>query len=154
MSKERNKFINDMRKRDSEESNKEYYTKRIGKCVWKKCQSACCRFRSYGRIKIKGSFISKQLNYHDDNIVQKASNGYIFDLSPFLCPSITFEGKCVLHGKKEQSYVCTYFPMNKDDGMYIALKHICGYKFKKVKNKKYKRDKKKEEIEHALEKVE
>ena len=65
-------------------------------------------------------------------------NGYDLFVTPRLCPHMSFDGKCDLHGKKTQPNVCSYFPMAPTDKVYQAVKHICGYKFKKKKNPNYK----------------
>ena len=146
MSKEKNKYVNEILKENFIKNNKKHYYVRTGSCNWKKCQSACCRFRHTGKIKISGKNkeLSYKHQYHNDQGQEEqriCSNGYEHKLSPFLCPSITFDGKCKLHNKRSQPYVCQYFPMVPDDGVYIALKHICGYKFKKIKNTKWKKKK-------------
>ena len=139
----KNDYVNRLHKERAEKDNLSHYYVRSGKCDWEKCQSACCRFRCYGKVKASGK-ITVIHEYEDGASLQfRMSNGYQFTLGPFLCPSMGFNGACALHNKKSQPYICQYFPMNPDDGVYIALKHICGYKFKKAKNEKYKKPKKK-----------
>jgi len=140
--KDKNDYVNDLAKKCAEEDNNKHYWKRTGRCDYKKCQSACCRFHHMGGKKVNGSILLKQHNYHEEHTyVEKVSNGYIHQLKPFLCPSITFDGLCVLHNKRSQSRVCKYFPMSAKDKVWVALKHICSYKFEKIKNEKWKKEK-------------
>lgn len=142
MSKEKNKYVNNLLKEFVETNNIKYYHKRIGRCDWKKCQSACCRFHHTGMTKCKGSIITKHANYHKpEDEVHKVSNGHIHTLIPFLCQSISFDGRCEIHNKRDQPRVCKYFPMTPYDNMFKCLEHICSYKFIKLKNKKYKKNK-------------
>lgn len=134
--KQKNEEVNKILK-DAGKSDK-FYWKRTGKCCWKTCQSACCRFSTQKSInkKAKSNWQAMGDYQHVPNLQFRSLNGYDFYIIPRLCPHISFDGKCDLHNKKTQPRVCQYFPMHPRDGTYIALKHICGYKFKKIKNKK------------------
>jgi len=137
-SKEKNKYVNDITKPTKEDTNNKYYYKRFGKCNYKKCQSACCRFICYGTYKFN--------KYHESNkydkIVKIGKQEWGVDFKH--CSNLTFNGLCKLHNKPSQPRVCSLFPMSPDDGVYIILKKFCGYYFKKFKNPyyKYKRKKK------------
>jgi hypothetical protein len=139
----KNEYINDCNKYNTTDK---YVYVRSGKCDYIKCQSACCRFNCQHNIKNTGHIkdYHKMCDYqHIKSVQTKVFNKYTFYLTPRLCPHIKIEGGCELHGKRTQPRVCKYFPMSVSDGMYQAVKHVCGYKFKKVKNLNYKKEKKK-----------
>lgn len=142
MSKETNNKVNKINQADAIKHNDKHYHIRSGKCDYVKCQSACCRFKVCGKqIKQKG--IYSELNVGGEKYSLKQVNGSMFYLASFLCPHIKVEGGCELHNKpRKQPYICQHFPMLPTDGMYMIVKHVCNYKFKKVKNIKYKKKKK------------
>ena len=136
----KNIYVNKVHKDFAIKENKDYYFQRSGFCDWKKCQSACCRFHHVRNIDCKGAIILKPSAYYQNHeIVVKQIGNKIHYLKPFLCEAISLDGKCRLHNKKWQTRVCKYFPMSPDDGMYVAVESVCRFKFKKVKNKKYKK---------------
>lgn len=139
--KEKNDYVNKLAKEESIKNNNKFYYIRSGECCWKKCMSACCRFTCQKLIKPKEVDYEQMSQYqYIQNIQMRKSNGYDCYISPRLCENITFDGKCKLHKNKKQPRICKFFPMHPTvDGMYEMLKHICGYKFKKVKNIKYKK---------------
>ena len=135
----KNEYVNKLIKTNKKDTNYKFYYKRTGRCNWKKCQAACCRFEC-----IIGEKKKNKSQYMNDYVATfqttqiRHINGYDIYFKPKWCDKITLDGKCTLHNKKRQPRVCMYFPMHPDDGMYTALKHICGYKFKKLKNPYYK----------------
>ena len=123
-------------------STAKYYYIRTGSCNYKKCQAACCRFNCLGhRPHNKKDYHFMTDFQHYQGVLIKKINGIDFHLSPRLCPHIAVDGKCELHKKNKQPNVCKYFPMSPNDGVYLALKHVCSYKFKKIRNPKYKKEK-------------
>ena len=137
---EKNEFINNTKNTDDK-----FIYVRSGKCDSSKCQSACFRFNVNGYYKNSGH----KKKYHQmsdyqyiQGIQVRVINRHLINLTPRLCPHIKIEGGCDLHNKRTQPRVCKYFPMSPDDGVYVAVKHVCGYKFKRVKNKNYKKKKK------------
>ncbi len=130
---DKNKYINEMMK----DTKDKFYYKRIGKCDYKKCQAACCRFECVvgEKKKHKAQYLNAYSPFGVTDI--RHINGYDVYIKPKWCDKIALNGKCKLHNNKRQPRVCKFFPMVPEDGMYIALKQVCGYKFKKIKNKNY-----------------
>lgn len=123
-------------------TSSKYIWQRYGSCDWKKCQSACCRFNCQRHIanNSHNKDYHKMCDYmHIMNVQERTINGHDIYMSPRLCPYIKIEGGCMLHGKRTQPRVCKYFPMDYEDGVYIAVKHVCGYKWKKIRNPNYKK---------------
>ena len=136
---ETNKHVNEIYKRNTSDI---FIWQRYGKCNWKQCQSACCRFNVLTHIKNTShpKEYHKMQNYHSETIANtqlRTLNRNDIIMFPRLCPHIKVEGGCMLHGKRTQPNICRYFPMNPNDGVYVAVKHVCGYNFKKVRNKNY-----------------
>ena len=135
---DKNEYVNDILKPSKKDTNDKTYFKRIGKCNYKKCQAACCRFECFVGQKEK-----KKAQYHTDYNREGVTdirhiNGYDVYIKPKWCDKITLDGKCVLHNNRRQPNVCKYFPMHPTiDGMYLAVKHLCGYKFIELKNPYY-----------------
>ena len=145
---EKNQYVNKILKECAEEQHKKYYYKRTGNCNYKKCMSACCRFncQKHRKKNSKQQYQMSDYSYiRDVSII--SDDKYDFYISPRLCMYLTFDGLCKSHKKKLQPRVCQYFPMHPDDGTFIALRKICGYKFNKIKNKKYKSKAKREKEE-------
>ena len=147
MVENKNEYVNKLLKTTKKETSYKFYYKRTGSCNWKKCQAACCRFECVigDKNKNKKQYLN-DFNHIDFDELRRL-NGYDVYLKAKLCSHITVDGKCVLHNSKLQPRVCTYFPMHPDDGMYISVEHVCGYKFKKLKNPYY--NLKKEKIEET-----
>jgi len=123
-------------------SKEKYLWVRSGKCNPVKCGSACCRFNVLGHVKNN----SHAKNYHQmsdylqhNNIQIRVLNRSTIYMTPRLCPNIAIDGKCELHNKRTQPKVCKYFPMTPKDGVYVAVKHVCGFKFEKINNPNYKK---------------
>ena len=136
-SKNKNLYISKLLKEEGIRIKRKFYYKRIGKCDYKKCMSACCRFNCLSHWKTESKDYQKMSDLQQYQGVQtKSINGNDFYITPRLCLYISFNGKCELHNKRTQPRVCKYFPMHQTDGVYLALQHICGYKFIKIKNTK------------------
>lgn len=148
MSKERNKYVNDLHK---DNTTNKYLEVREGNCDYVKCQSACCRFNCQGHVKNSGHNKNYASMSDYQNVVGlqiKSLNRQDFYLTPRLCPYIKVEGGCELHDKRTQPRVCKYFPMYPSDGVFQAVKHVCGYKFVKVRNPNYKSEKQRLEVKN------
>jgi len=136
----KNNYINKIAKSNH---NIKFFWKRTGSCDYVKCQSACCRFNVHKSIENNGwnKDYHKMNEYSEmtvSNVQIRKLNKHDIVMSPRLCPHIKIEGGCNLHGKRTQPHVCKYFPMTPIDGVYIAVKHVCGYKFKEIRNPNYK----------------
>ena len=146
----KNKKLNDILKNRAEEHNEKYWNKRVGKCDPTKCSSACCRFFT----------ISSYSNdeYHD--LASSSHKGTLYSIKKYKkkevriyhnnCKYMAINGRCKLHNKKKQPYTCNVFPMHIDDATYQIVKKYCGYKFVKIKNKKYKKGIKKGVLEENV----
>lgn len=128
-----NEEINNISITEARGKKKKFYYKRTGICEPSKCSSACCRFVLAG-MHYEG--------YH--KIVFEWSKNPIGTFNPrnrkevqlvfsFHCPQITIDGKCKLHNKKDQPYICDAFPMVPSDTVYKYVNKYCGYKFVKTK---------------------
>ena len=133
-----NSTLNRMRKIDAIKNKRKFYWKRIGKCNPSKCGGACCRYsvlsyrdHGYHDIINRGSGIYKIIKHKKETL----------SIIHAQCPNMRMDGRCKLHGKKSQPSVCEKFPMSRDDGVFIAVKKYCGFKFvkevlyDKIKNK-------------------
>ena len=123
----------------NEEVNKiisEQGLKRIGKCNPEKCQSACCRIN----VNILHPTYSSNRYYLDDitstRKIQKINQHWQLKITPRICRNLTTDGRCTLHDKRTQPRVCRLFPMSPRDGVYMAVKKYCGFKFIKIKKVK------------------
>jgi hypothetical protein len=140
---DKNEFVNNQLKKNEWELNQPYYYQRYGTCDYQKCQSACCRFSVYGPLEEPTRIINKSAkDYHElintGKVITKWIRGKRYELYPTLCEHLKIEGVCKLHDSKRQCTVCKYFPMHPCDGVYHVVKHVCGYKFRKVRRKKTK----------------
>lgn len=140
-----NGFIN---KKWLRSTDRKFIYQRSGKCNPKKCESACCRFDHVGHTDNNG----QSMDYHKMNsfrhirgVQTRVVNRITHYITPRLCPYIKIGGGCDLHGKRTQPTVCRDFPVTPTDGVYVACKHVCGYKFKKIRNPNYKKQKETEE---------
>ena len=147
----KNSKLNNIKKKRAEEYNESFWYKRIGKCNPQRCGGACCRYSTATN--------NKEEEYHD--IVKRQDAGNIHSIkryknkeiiiNNFICPYMTIDCKCSLHGKKKQPYTCDVFPMHHTDCTYQAIKKFCGYRFIRIKNNKYKYKRKIKEIEETKE---
>ena len=139
----KNVYIIKLLKEDAIRNNNPFYFVRKGFCDYKKCQSACCRFTHIGKnADYKKNYYNLGQFCDKQGVQIRNVNGIDHFIVPRLCNHISFDGKCELHNKRNQPRICKYFPMHPTDSTYIILKNICGYKFYKVKNLKYKMKKK------------
>ncbi len=96
--------------------NKEYLIKRIGKCDYKKCNSACCRFMHFHGSKFHGCFL------------EKSCNGYILKKN---CKNLMRSGRCRIFKKNEWPPACKNFPVLLDPHHAVIYKK-CSFKFKVI----------------------
>jgi len=88
--------------------------KRTGKCDYKKCKSACCRF-------INGGNSSYWEGFGKKNEFGKV----IVDIK---CKNLKKNGDCSLFGTRDWPGACKQFPYL-DDGVYQHIANKCSFKF-------------------------
>ena len=141
MVEDKNKIVTEILRKSAEERNHKKYYSRTGKCDYNQCQAACCRFKIIQAIdRTKRAIYFSDFN-NEDNFQIRRLNGHDCYIRSKLCEHIEIDGGCIIHKSRRQPRVCRYFPMHPDDMMFIAVKGVCGFKFKKLKNKKYKEKK-------------
>lgn len=96
--------------------NKFLIVKRIGKCDYKKCKNACCKFisLSYPHSYFEG--FGKVNNQKTNVIIKKTCK--------FLCKT----GTCNRWGKKDFPEACKQFP-HVSDGTFIEIMDRCTFKY-------------------------
>lgn len=138
----KNSKINKIKKERAEKDNHKFWFKRIGKCSPKICGGACCRFKTTWNYN-DGEYHDSIREFRKDDVyLTKKIGKRELVIQHIICPHMTMDCKCKLHGKKKQPYTCDVFPMHPRDGTYKAVKKFCGYSFIKIQNKKYKKIKK------------
>lgn len=147
----KNLKLNKIKKERAEKNNNPSWMKRVGSCNPSKCGGACCRYT----VSVLRNNEEYQNLIHSDkggvmHSVKKIKDKELI-VTNAVCPYMTMDCKCSMHGKKKQPYTCDVFPMHHTDGVYQAVKKLCGYRFVKVKNPKYKYKRKKKVVEEKTE---
>jgi len=90
--------------------------KRIGKCDFKKCKNACCKFCSAGYIKDYSiGFFDREDDF----------GNLILDRN---CNNITKNGRCKLWKTKKFPNACRNFPIV-GDSIYWNVADVCSFKY-------------------------
>ncbi len=124
--------LNRILRNRAKETKRKFWWKRTGRCTPGKCGAACCRYTVSNQV--EQSEYNRLLSYNLGTMVfgTKKIGKKQLVINNVVCPNMTMDCKCKLHGKKQQPYTCDIFPMHRDDGMYEVVKNYCGYKFVKV----------------------
>ena len=112
------------------DAKKKYYYKRVGECDPSKCGGACCRYTIAGMHYEGYHKLVFEWSKNPIDIFGKGKDKFV--VFSFHCPKITIDGRCSLHGKKEQPVICDWFPMVPSDAVYKYVKKVCGYRFEKT----------------------
>lgn len=126
-----NRELNKLVYQRAKKAGKAFYYKRSGRCNPARCAGACCRYIA-SKMHYEGNYFRKVTEWVRGPIEVITHNGTTFIISPFHCPKITIDGKCSLHSKKDQPQICDMFPAVPDDGVYLYVKEVCGYRFAKT----------------------
>ena len=130
-----NRELNKLVHQRAKKAGKDFYHKRVGRCCPKRCAGACCRY-IVSTMAHEGEYFRKVTEWVRNPVEITTLNGVSHIISPFHCPKITIDGKCSLHGKKEQPQICDMFPAVPEDAVYMYVKGVCGYRFVKTPTKK------------------
>ncbi len=88
--------------------------RRTGKCDYKKCKSACCKFICLGESKYWDGFGKKN---EFGNIILNTK-----------CKNLNKKGECLVFKKKNFPEACKQFP-HPIDGVYKHIAEKCMFKF-------------------------
>jgi len=131
--REINKWLKDL----AEKHNNEHYYLRYGRCIPAKCGGICCRMGVVKHIDKKNKDEIRFNKLMGHIILKKAKNSIYMNV-PMAC--IELHGnKCNI--QKTKPKCCNYFPCDPSQDYFKVIKDLCGYKFKRFKNEKYKRRK-------------
>lgn len=128
----KNKIRNEIIRKRSIKDKKKFWWKRVGRCNPLKCGGACCRYYVNTGPSKKEYHDIMGVDHKNTFEIRRMGNKELI-IKNAVCPNMTMDCKCKLHGNKNQPYTCDVFPMHPTDGTYLAVKKFCGYKFVKVK---------------------
>ena len=99
--------------------DKRYILRRLGKCDYKKCKNACCKFICAGSKYQRDYFLGFGKK-------SPCGNGVIINKR---CSRLTRKGECPLFDKKRFPVACKQFPLPLDE-VYHIVYNKCGFRFK------------------------
>ena len=103
---------------------KKYLVRREGKCDYKKCKNACCKFTSHncGGKYSDGELVNTYVKGFSDRILGDHA------IMKNRCSRLNRDGSCKLWKRKGFPGPCKEFP-HPFDGVYIAVAPVCSFKF-------------------------